>query len=99
MMHNSVKNLLKITENVKAKFSNYAEKNGAVWMWKKLALRGSTRSKAGSETLAYFVYEHPIGKLPRKPPIFVRLYDKTQYRAIRKLKPLASMSKNDFKGF
>ena len=51
-----------------------------------------------SEELAYFVYEHQIGKLPRKPPIFVRLYDKKRYRAIRKLKSLTNMLKNDFKG-
>ncbi|GAB4392155.1 MAG: NAD(P)/FAD-dependent oxidoreductase [Gammaproteobacteria bacterium] len=39
---------------IKAKFSIFAEKVNAVWMWKKLVLRGSTRSKGGREELAYF---------------------------------------------
>lgn len=39
---------------VKSKFSVYAESVNAVWMWKKLVLRGSTRNKKGSEELAYF---------------------------------------------
>lgn len=60
---------------------------------KQMTLYLDKRSKA----LTYFVYEHPIGRLPRKPLIFVRLYNKTQYKAIRKLKPLANMSKEDFK--
>ncbi len=37
-----------------AKFSVYAESVNAVWMWKKLVLRGSTRDKKGGEQLAYF---------------------------------------------
>lgn len=37
-----------------AKFSIYAEAVNAVWMWKKLVLRGSTRNDRGDEELAYF---------------------------------------------
>ena len=36
-----------------SKFSIYAEAVSAVWMWKKLVLRGSTRDKKGREELAY----------------------------------------------
>lgn len=39
---------------LQSKFSVYEEKVGAVWMWKKLVLRGSTRNKTGGEELAYF---------------------------------------------
>jgi protoporphyrinogen oxidase len=39
---------------VTSKFSLYAEHVSAVWMWKKLVLRGSTRSEGGGEELAYF---------------------------------------------
>jgi len=39
---------------ISAKFSIFAEKISAVWMWKKLALRGGTRNKEGSEQLSYF---------------------------------------------
>jgi protoporphyrinogen oxidase len=39
---------------VKAKFGKYADDVSAVWMWKKLVLRGSTRGKGGGEQLAYF---------------------------------------------
>ena len=39
---------------VRAKFGKYADEITAVWMWKKLVLRGSTRSSAGGEQLAYF---------------------------------------------
>jgi protoporphyrinogen oxidase len=39
---------------ITAKFSIYAEAVNAVWFWKKLVLRGSTRDKAGGEELAYF---------------------------------------------
>jgi protoporphyrinogen oxidase len=39
---------------VTAKFGKYADHVSAVWMWKKLVLRGSTRDKAGGEQLAYF---------------------------------------------
>jgi len=38
---------------VNAKFSAFSEEVSAVWMWKKLALRGSTRSRNGKETLLY----------------------------------------------
>jgi len=39
---------------IKAKFSIYADDVNAVWMWKKLVLRGSTRNDRGEEELAYF---------------------------------------------
>jgi protoporphyrinogen oxidase len=39
---------------IKAKFSVFAEAVGAVWMWKKLVLRGGTRNDKGGEELAYF---------------------------------------------
>ncbi len=39
---------------IDAKFSVYAEAINAVWFWKKLVLRGSTRDKKGGEQLAYF---------------------------------------------
>lgn len=39
---------------ITAKFSLFAEEVSAVWFWKKLALRGSTRNKKGGEELAYF---------------------------------------------
>ena len=39
---------------IQAKFSDYAEEISAVWMWKKLALRGNTRNKKGGEELSYF---------------------------------------------
>lgn len=46
---------------VNAKFSTHSESVNAVWMWKKLALRGGTRNKKGGEELAYF--EGGFGKL------------------------------------
>ena len=39
---------------IRSKFSIYAEAVNAVWMWKKLVLRGSTRNDKGGEVLAYF---------------------------------------------
>ncbi len=39
---------------IRAKFSIYADEVSAVWFWKKLALRGSTRDSKGGEQLAYF---------------------------------------------
>ncbi len=39
---------------ITSKFSIYAEAVNAVWMWKKLVLRGSTRNGKGGEELAYF---------------------------------------------
>ena len=39
---------------VRSKFGKYADEVNAVWMWKKLVLRGSTRDAAGGEQLAYF---------------------------------------------
>jgi len=37
-----------------SKFSIFSEVVNAVWMWKKLVLRGSTRNNKGAEELAYF---------------------------------------------
>lgn len=39
---------------IASKFSVFAEVVNAVWMWKKLVLRGSTRNDKGGEELAYF---------------------------------------------
>lgn len=39
---------------VESKFSVYTEAVNAVWMWKKLVLRGSTRNDKGGEELGYF---------------------------------------------
>lgn len=39
---------------ITSKFSIHAETVNAVWMWKKLVLRGSTRNDKGGEELAYF---------------------------------------------
>ncbi|AWN73955.1 NAD(P)/FAD-dependent oxidoreductase [Legionella anisa] len=39
---------------ITSKFSLFAEEVSAVWFWKKLLLRGSTRDKKGGEELAYF---------------------------------------------
>lgn len=39
---------------IDSKFSIYADAVNAVWMWKKLVLRGSTRNEKGGEVLAYF---------------------------------------------
>jgi protoporphyrinogen oxidase len=39
---------------IDAKFSVFADAVNAVWFWKKLVLRGSTRDKQGGEQLAYF---------------------------------------------
>lgn len=39
---------------VESKFSVYSDVVSAVWMWKKLVLRGSTRNSRGGEELAYF---------------------------------------------
>jgi protoporphyrinogen oxidase len=39
---------------INSKFSVFSESVNAVWMWKKLVLRGSTRNKKGGEELAYF---------------------------------------------
>ncbi len=36
------------------KFGPYADKVGAVWFWKKLALRGGSRAADGREVLAYY---------------------------------------------
>src|ERR1035437_9966148 len=39
---------------LESKFSVFADVVNAVWMWKKLVLRGSTRDPKGGEQLAYF---------------------------------------------
>ena len=39
---------------LESKFSNFSDAVNAVWMWKKLVLRGSTRDTKGGEQLAYF---------------------------------------------
>ena len=39
---------------IDAKFSIFSETVNAVWMWKKLVLRGGTRNDKGGEELAYF---------------------------------------------
>jgi len=39
---------------LESKFSVFADVVNAVWMWKKLVLRGSTRDSKGGEQLAYF---------------------------------------------
>lgn len=36
------------------KFGPYADRVGAVWFWKKLVLRGGSRTRDGRETLAYY---------------------------------------------
>jgi len=49
---------------ITSKFSIYAEAVNAVWMWKKLVLRGSTRNNKGGEELAYF--KGGFGRLAEK---------------------------------
>lgn len=49
---------------ITAKFSVFAEVVNAVWMWKKLVLRGSTRNEKGGEELAYF--KGGFGRLAEK---------------------------------
>ena len=49
---------------ITAKFSVFAEAVNAVWMWKKLVLRGSTRNAKGGEELAYF--KDGFGRLAEK---------------------------------
>ena len=49
---------------IKAKFSVFAESVSAVWMWKKLVLRGGTRNDKGKEELAYF--NGGFGRLAQK---------------------------------
>ena len=39
---------------IHSKFSIHADAVSAVWFWKKLVLRGSTRDRKGAEQLAYF---------------------------------------------
>lgn len=38
---------------LQGKFGSYASEVGAVWFWKKIALRGGSRSRAGREELGY----------------------------------------------
>ncbi|MCG2583615.1 NAD(P)/FAD-dependent oxidoreductase [Massilia sp. TS11] len=49
---------------IENKFSVVADEVNAVWMWKKLVLRGSTRDKKGGEQLAYF--KGGFGRLAQK---------------------------------
>lgn len=49
---------------INSKFSVYSEAVNAVWMWKKLVLRGSTRNEKGGEELVYF--KGGFGKLAEK---------------------------------
>lgn len=49
---------------ITSKFSIHAEEVNAVWMWKKLVLRGSTRNDKGGEELAYF--KGGFGRLAEK---------------------------------
>lgn len=49
---------------INAKFSVFAEAVNAVWMWKKLVLRGGTRNDKGGEELAYF--KGGFGRLAEK---------------------------------
>lgn len=49
---------------IESKFSVFAEAVNAVWFWKKLVLRGSTRDKRGGEQLAYF--KGGFGKLAER---------------------------------
>lgn len=58
---------------ISSKFSIYAEKISAVWMWKKLMLRGGTRNKKGGEELAYF--KGGFGKLSDAITDVIRDYD------------------------
>ena len=39
---------------IQSKFSVHSENISAVWMWKKLILRGGSRNKSGKESLAYY---------------------------------------------
>lgn len=39
---------------LRGKFGKYADDVAAVWFWKKLVLRGSSRAKGGREELAYY---------------------------------------------
>ncbi len=48
---------------VNSKFSEYAPNVSAVWMWKKLVLRGGSRRKSGQEELSYF--KGGFGRLAR----------------------------------
>lgn len=50
------KNVFKVVWEplIRSKFSVFAEDVNAVWFWKKLVLRGSTRDSSGGEQLAYF---------------------------------------------
>jgi protoporphyrinogen oxidase len=60
------KNVFKIVWQplIESKFSVYADAVNAVWFWKKLVLRGSTRDKQGGEQLAYF--RGGFGRLAQK---------------------------------
>jgi protoporphyrinogen oxidase len=57
---------------INAKFSVFAETVNAVWMWKKLVLRGSTRNDKGGEELAYF--KGGFGRLAESLVAAIRKY-------------------------
>ncbi|MET0319719.1 MAG: NAD(P)/FAD-dependent oxidoreductase [Duganella sp.] len=62
------------------KFSVVADAVNAVWMWKKLVLRGSTRNARGGEQLAYF--KGGFGRLAQAmADEIVRLGGAVRYRA------------------
>lgn len=60
------------------KFGPYADQVSAVWFWKKIALRGSSRGKGGREMLAYYkggfaALSDAIGRSLAKRGVEVRL--------------------------
>jgi protoporphyrinogen oxidase len=60
------KNVFKVVWEplISSKFSRYADTVSAVWMWKKLVLRGGTRNDKGGEELVYF--KGGFGRLAEK---------------------------------
>lgn len=63
---------------IDSKFSVFADAVNAVWFWKKLVLRGSTRDKQGGEQLAY--YKGGFGRLAdRMAEEIVRLGGEIRY--------------------
>lgn len=55
---------------INSKFSSYADSISAVWMWKKLVLRGSTRDSKGNEVLLY--YRGGFGELAKHISDYVK---------------------------
>lgn len=54
---------------IDSKFSIYAKNISAVWMWKKLVLRGGSRKKGGGEELCYF--KGGFGRLAKEMSNFI----------------------------